>query len=95
VSAVQCAKDMSRTGLLWLQKSRRYLMCCDDGFTASERTADGTELKLSKQKISVASEIGPQNKLFTVNGKSTVEALHGVGETTDDFLILSASKRQP
>jgi hypothetical protein len=95
VSAVQCAKNMSWTGLLWLQKSRRYLLCCDDGFTASERTADGTELKLSKQKISVASEIGPQNKLFTVNGKSTVEALHGVGETSDDFLILSASKRQP
>jgi hypothetical protein len=95
VSAVQCAKNMSWTGLLWLQKSRRYLLCCDDGFTASERTADGTELKLSKQKISVASEIGPQNKLFTVNGKSTVQALYGVGETSDDFLILSASKRSP
>jgi hypothetical protein len=94
VSAVQCAKDMSWTGLLWLQKSCRFLLCCDDGFVASERTADGTALNLSKQKLNVVSEIGPQNKLFTGNGKSIVKALHGVGETSDDFLILSSSKQQ-
>lgn len=92
-SEVLSMKGIRCTGAWWSPMSSRWLLNSDDGFVATEVATDNTQIQLSKEKFTIKSEIGPQNRLFSHSGKSTIQALHGVSDVTDDLIIVSSSKQ--
>ena len=81
------------TAACWLPSSHQFILCCDDGIVFTDQVHDNNNtILISKQKISVISEIGPQNKLFLANNKSTIESLKCVQINCTAVIIFSSSK---
>jgi hypothetical protein len=72
----------------------KLLLCSDEGFFLAHATttASTPSIEISKTKMNVLSDIGPQNKLLANNNQSTVLQLHVVGSAHPDVVILSKSK---
>lgn len=89
------SKVMRWTGVCWMQKNARFLLCSDDGFVATEAITGTIEAspKILAKGFGIVSEIGPQNRIFTAANKlSTVESLLAISANSNDVIILSASK---
>lgn len=71
----------------------RCIMCSSDTMYSLE-AIQNTKINLaySKAKVSVNSEIGPQNKLLLSKDKSTLISMHDVNRTSSDVLIITAGK---
>lgn len=80
------------TAACWVPTFNLCLLSNDEGFVLTEKIVPTKEVSLSKQKINVTSEIGPQNKLFHANGVSTVTMLCLVDPNIADVIIISTSK---
>lgn len=72
----------------------KLLLCSDEGFFLAHATttASTPSIEISKTKMNVLSDIGPQNKLLANNNQSPVLQLHEVGSAHPDVVILSKSK---
>ncbi len=69
------------------------LFCDGDNFYVSDTAKCSTsDILQSKAKVSVNSEIGPQNRLLLSKDKSVVSEMHKVNSNGTDVIIVTTSK---
>jgi len=69
------------------------LFCDGDNFYVSDTTKRSTsDIIQIKTKVSVNSEIGPQNRLLLSKDKSVVSEMHKVNSNGTDIIIVTTSK---
>lgn len=72
--------------------SSRFICSNDEGIYLTGNISNAEEVSLLKIKLTINSEIGPQNRLLLFKDKLTIVRIHVVAKTGPYVVIMSKSK---